>query len=670
VANPFIKVHSEDAAIAQIAETIKSAQPGEAPFVVVVGAGFSSGLVRTAREIVRVSIPTLDKSFIPQTFKPVLRSRGLWGAEEQRRQEEERHKEQEIYRRAALFWTKFVEENRSRGLKLELSSQGLPIPYDLAYQAAFDETYIGALGNRTEARKFQNHLIAPDILRLNAAHFFLASILAAQPHKGARQKKPAGINKKKLKKPLFKYEAAFSRLIFTTNFDPFLQVALQLADRLYFMSDTPDLVADDLVENESNAIHLVYVHGSIHRHKQRASKQDIQEVKERNAQVLASAFNKRGVIVIGYNGWDDVIVEALAKSEKFEGGLYWIDMAPRPGIHFKPRTLEILQRPGAYYIQSDAGKFMAKLNGNLVNGLPLLDNPIAQHRRKLSLINFSDLEKLEIGITEASSVGVSQIACSIVEKPTFKLAKEIALNGLKIAEDSFLKKCEETAVAHLISLARAENNCAERVKICNRTLLIESLTIPHHTSLLELRAHALTALDKIDEAIADWTQIIELKDAPKEKVWKAHFDRGCALWQKKDLVTAYKDLTQAIEQIPSDHFDLRQSCFFVRAGILFDSKKPDESIADFLSLTKDGVSHCDYSRMYDVGFSLLMNDRATEALFVYRFAAEKCPEQIESLGLKPLAGKKNVCLKSEAAKSCIDFLESFKKLNSAKMVTL
>jgi hypothetical protein len=93
-------------------------------------------------------------------------------------------------------------------------------------------------------------IIRPEQARLNLAHFLLGSLIGAQPGRTT-------------KSDLFKTGSAFSRLILTTNFDPFLQVALQAVSRLYFMSDTPELgLADEILDDESDAVHLVYLHGS------------------------------------------------------------------------------------------------------------------------------------------------------------------------------------------------------------------------------------------------------------------------------------------------------------------------------------------------------------------------------------------------------------------------
>ena len=53
----------EEEAIEQIVDTVQQAETGEAPFALVLGAGFSHGLVPTARELVEESLPLWVESF-------------------------------------------------------------------------------------------------------------------------------------------------------------------------------------------------------------------------------------------------------------------------------------------------------------------------------------------------------------------------------------------------------------------------------------------------------------------------------------------------------------------------------------------------------------------------------------------------------------------------------
>jgi hypothetical protein len=124
VLNSGIQIISEDIAIRQIVETVNKAKPGETPFALVVGAGFSHGLVPTARDIVYKNLPSLDKDFvptIPKSSSTTKRNAHLMGGEKFREEQQQR---EELQRRAVSFWKKFTNENEPRGLKLDLSSQG------------------------------------------------------------------------------------------------------------------------------------------------------------------------------------------------------------------------------------------------------------------------------------------------------------------------------------------------------------------------------------------------------------------------------------------------------------------------------------------------------------------------------------------------------------------
>jgi hypothetical protein len=63
--NSGIQSISEDVAIGKIVETIRQASPGEAPFTLVIGAGFSHPFIPTAAGFVYDYLPQLDKSFVP-----------------------------------------------------------------------------------------------------------------------------------------------------------------------------------------------------------------------------------------------------------------------------------------------------------------------------------------------------------------------------------------------------------------------------------------------------------------------------------------------------------------------------------------------------------------------------------------------------------------------------
>ena len=221
---------NEEDAVERIYQTIRHASPGSAPFALVLGAGFSHGLVSTAQQLVTRSLPLWMKALEDGEPYEALESRT--GSDE-------------AATVAASFWQRFTQANHKFGLRLALGPKGLPEDQASAYQAVFDPKYDGAVGSPSDARTFQRALMRLDEPRLNAAHFLLASILGVQPTRSRQS-------------TLFNCRAAFTRLILTTNFDPFLQTALQSVNRLYFMSDTPDLgLGDEILDDHADAVHLV-----------------------------------------------------------------------------------------------------------------------------------------------------------------------------------------------------------------------------------------------------------------------------------------------------------------------------------------------------------------------------------------------------------------------------
>jgi tetratricopeptide (TPR) repeat protein len=538
-----IQVLSEDEALEQIVETVLRAKKGTAPFTLVLGSGFSHGLVPTARELVAESLPLWMKSLTDE--QPFETSSAI--PAEQRL---------EI---ARDFWRRFVKQNAGRKLALPLDPvTGLPEINADGYTAAFNHHYRGAVGVPAQARQFQRALMRLDQPRLNAAHFLLASLLGAQPGSTRKSK-------------LFKAKAAFSRLILTTNFDPFLQIALQSVNRLYFMSDTPELgVTDEVLDDETDAIHLVYLHGSIHRRSQVATNADIQAIKEKNKLVLAPVLKRRGVIVLGYSGWDDVIVEALSACHKFEHLLYWCGRQSDPLAKgaFGPRVEEILRKSTASYVQiGSAGRFMAQLCTRLVKGLPrLLDNPIGQIREMLETIDLKELAPapMAAGAHGAPSLDGGADPDAIVK------AQKSAIERLAQAEQAYLRptpppsppakkarrplqhavqadaSAEALRLLSVAKVAEALSNYAESRRLCTEALRLD-LQAVERAELLALRGRANYFLGRMGSALADWTRLIELPGAPVEQVTQALIYRAFTRGQRGDTDKELADYTRVIE---------------------------------------------------------------------------------------------------------------------------
>ncbi len=536
---------SEEEALVRIVETVQQCEPAAAPFALVLGSGFSHGLVPTARELTEESLPLWMES---------LRSKRAF-------EELARGTSQERNSIARAFWERFAGRNNT-GLYIDPVT-GLPNDHSAAYRAAFDPNFAGAVGEPAMARRFQRRLMQLDRPRLNAAHFLLASLLGVQPGRSRRN-------------DLFKAGAAFSRLILTTNFDPFLQIALQAVNRLYFMSDTPELgVGDDILDDQTDAIHLVYLHGSIHRRSQAATEDDIRTLKERNARILAPVLKRHGVIVLGYSGWDDAIVEALAACDRFDHRLYWCgrEASPLTQGAFGPRVADILRKPAVAYVKiRTAGHFMAQLCTRLVYGLPrLLDNPIGQLREMLETIDLSELEPI-VATASLSSPGIEQ-SDGRPGPAAFSRAQKATIERLKQSEQSFFtplaqtppaepsETAQETANAAQeasnsrasqtqAAIASALGNYEESMRLYGQALENSALSPGERAELLHGRALTAYSAGRMDDAERDWTSIVELPGAPVEMVASGLVGRGFILGMKGLIDEALAEYTRVIEELP------------------------------------------------------------------------------------------------------------------------
>lgn len=353
-----------------------------AVYTLIVGAGFSYGVVPLVRELMHETIgdyyyPDQDGGSLE---RPVSVNR----------------------KDSARFWEAFnsgaVKENRPT---IELDGKGLPRDPAAAYQSLF--TYDGANSlfaeiepkkrkalsflermkqKRAEAlravgkgeeiqeeeKNYYGEMFVKGFLRyvldpgcehgygstgrntLNPAHIYLAALLEAQQLGWGWTTRP------------------FCRTILTTNFDTLLQNALQMVNLLYQITDRPEkgLHPSDFGQDEG-PIHLIYTHGSILRHNPASAMHELAGLASGNIEVLRGHLQSRDVITIGYSGWNDSLMGALRLCDSSQHNLYWCDVRPEPPCHVVDL---LMKRAGkAAYIHLDetgADGFMRNLYERLV----------------------------------------------------------------------------------------------------------------------------------------------------------------------------------------------------------------------------------------------------------------------------------------------------------------
>ena len=146
--------------------------------------------------------------------------------------------------------------------------------------------------------------------------------------------------------------------ILTTNFDPLIARACALVN---VFPAIYDLAASHVFKPDQVSRQAIF-----HLHGQRDgfvllnTAAEVQSHRKHLRPVFADAERGRAWIVVGYSGENDPVFDVLARTPRFEYGLYWIGRADSPPNHVADRLLN--EGRGAYYIGGwDADDFFVSL---------------------------------------------------------------------------------------------------------------------------------------------------------------------------------------------------------------------------------------------------------------------------------------------------------------------
>lgn len=142
--------------------------------------------------------------------------------------------------------------------------------------------------------------------------------------------------------------AQLARLVWTTNFDPLIADACaKVHDGTGFLTtvalDAPDLAKQAI--NEQRWPIEVKLHGDFRSRRLKNTNDELREQDSRLRQIFVESCRQFGLIVVGYSGRDDSIMDALNESLKADGafpaGLFWFHHGNGPPL---PRVAEFLIR--------------------------------------------------------------------------------------------------------------------------------------------------------------------------------------------------------------------------------------------------------------------------------------------------------------------------------------
>ena len=424
--------------------------------------------------------------------------------------------------------------------------------------------------------------------RLNPAHLYLASLIAERPR--------------------------MFGTVFTTNFDPLLQRALQLVSVPYFVSDRPDTMEhaddDDVVE----ALHVVHAHGSIYRYLLLNAPEKIEEYAVRNQSLLQDYFRKHTVLIVGYSGWDDAITRALANVTQFDHNLYWCDRGQSPdksGLSGDAR--KILQKhSNAFYLPIEsADKLMVELHQRLVRHiLPrIFREPIGVMRSQLERCDLNDVTVARTDSDSKGNEAGGERAGSPGTSDELNLGQEVETikNRLEDAEKRFKGEpgVDEGANTRALVAARAR----ERLAVATDQYFSKHYAeaIPHldfvvkHGEMLDASERALGRLRRgfaynqrgqegdFECALADYTAVIEMPEAPAKLRARARVNRGVAYGKRGkagDVERALADCTAVID-MPDAPAEQHARARYIRGfthGLRGQKGDVDREIADYTAV--------------------------------------------------------------------------------------
>lgn len=519
----------------------------------ILGSGFSHPLIPTTSQIVRENLP----------WWALCQSRSPGGPApsdffESARAEQFADRAQ---KHAIEFWEKVrasADRQASGDTSFSLGGDGLPERADVAaaYCAALSPWCTPGLHTPEMVRRYFAALVKRIANRLNPAHLYMASLLQEKPQ--------------------------LCGTIFTTNFDPLLQRSLQLVNRPYFVSDRPETMQHPDDDEITDALHLVYAHGSVYRYLLLNTPDEIQAHATRNEPLLQEYFRKHAVVIIGYSGWDDAITRALESIDNFSNNLYWCDLAPSPqssGLSAAAKRL-LEKHQNAFYVPiAGADEILADLYYGLVRHvLPrLFRSPIEVVREQLSQCDFAG--KTMPG--QAIEHGVS-LNRNGVEVPVVPLTGTSMTNNERLSLGEIVKTISgrlENAQRYMLGESIGEVGDKDPIVLKERMrermlvatdiffgaqpwdairhfdVLISNSNVLTTAEIVKVRFRRAVAYTKrggesdFDSSITDLSAIVEMGDVLSEDRARALVNRGFSYSQRGhegDLELAIADYTAVI----------------------------------------------------------------------------------------------------------------------------
>ncbi len=511
--------------VQRITRTMRTAKAG-VPFTIIVGAGVSMPLIPSAWKMVE-DIPKWLRQH--EATKQPLRE----------------------YRKQ--FWADAAEHDASLVLTASgLPDQSIPANIGTAYQAAMRH----GIGSPALRRDYIMHLITKAGDVTNIAHLFLASIFAAQD--GSEW----GLG------------VPFCRTLFTTNFDPLMQRALQMMGMLYYISDRPASL-DSALEFPRQGVHLVYSHGSLFSYRLANTDSEIRRVVAEQDRSLVSFFEQHGVVVIGYSGWSDVCMDALLRCGEFRHNLYWCDIH-RPDMAsscLRPEAFSLLRkhRGNAFYVPiygADTLLQALHISLGLGEAPELVSSPLSAAARRLNSVKTGALGLGNTIQEFEQTLSQAQRALTLTAQ---------LISAPDTSESEWHEVLRENHI--VAAIQHAENDRLEAAEALLARLLDDAGSPDtSRFRLLHLRAQIRFDYGDQDGTLSDLNAALAIVDVPETEWAYAVFLRSELHEEMNDVSAAIDDVSLVVER--ATEAECVCGALHRRAVLLVDSGNDQAAVAD------------------------------------------------------------------------------------------
>lgn len=322
-------------AVRRIRQSMVAHRPVAPPFVVLSGAGSSSPVIPTTAFLVQ--------SLIEWEFRGFAESNGL--------STECTLKNEHFVRHLTILsnlWNQNHEANlESDFLPLWKDSGGQRPCLVEHYEWLLTRDRMGNLQSADNCRAFFIDLIRTRWKRNTIGNPALADLLACQFSGG--------------------FPNPIIRGILTTNFDPLIEDACGVA-RVPYYSDSYVSGFRGLEHVNHGGVFIYHSHGKLNDYwlLNKSSELGISDDSRRTR--LQEYLRPCQIIMVGYSGWNDAIVEALLSMRTYGHPIYWVDpRRPEPAFSKICAT-----HPNTYHIAASADQFWLSILGSVLRReLPL-----------------------------------------------------------------------------------------------------------------------------------------------------------------------------------------------------------------------------------------------------------------------------------------------------------